>query len=130
MESDILKFFKDKEGIVSIDLFGSYAEQRAGPESDIDIAILCEWGKIPTPLELIEWRSELESLLHKNIDLVCLNDVSPILGMQIAKNRKNLLMNKSRPYDDYQMRLFSDYAELKELRRPMEENILKRKFFS
>ncbi len=33
--------------------------------------------------------------------------------------RKNLIMNNSREYAIYQMTLFSDYAELKELRAPM-----------
>jgi len=61
------------------------------------------------------------------VDLVCLNGASPILGMQVDKNRKNLLTKNPRQYTDYQMELFAQYAELKELRLPMEMAILQRK---
>lgn len=127
IENIIRKFFEDKTGIVSVDLFGSYAQQRETEASDVDIAFLCEYGKVPSVFELMEWREEIETLIHKKIDLICLNEASPILGMQVAKNRKNLLMKKPRQYVNYQIKLFSEYAELKELRIPMERNILKRK---
>lgn len=127
IESEICRFFEGKNNVISVDLFGSYAQQRETVTSDVDIAILCDNKKIPSAFELIEWRDEIESLVHKEVDLVCLNDVSPILGMQVAKNRKNLLIKKPREYANYQMKLFSEYAELKELRAPMEKNILKRK---
>lgn len=128
IEETIRNFFKDKNQVISVDLFGSYAEGRQTKFSDIDVAILCEYGKIPSPFEIMEWRDDLETLVHKEVDLICLNDASPILGMQVAKHRKNLLINNSRKYADYQMVLFTDYAELKEMRAPMEMNILKRKF--
>lgn len=128
IENTIRKFFEDKPNIVSVDLFGSYAQQRENEASDVDIAILCDNEKIFSALELIEWREELENFIHKKVDIVCLNHASPILGMQVAKHRKNLLMNKPHKYAKYQMVLFSQYAELKELRIPMEMNILKRKF--
>ncbi len=127
IERIIHKFFEDKCNLISVDLFGSYAQQRATERSDVDIAILCDPEKVPSVFELIEWQEELESLLHKKVDLVCLNQASPILGMQVAKNCKNLLMKQPRQYANYQMRLFSEYAELKALRLPMERDILKRK---
>ena len=127
IENKIRKFFEDKPNVVSVDLFGSYAQQKENEKSDVDIAILCEYNNIPTPLELIDWREDLESIIHKKVDLVCLNDVSPILGMQVDQYRKNLLMRNNRLYVNYQMKLFTMYAELKELRQPMEKNILERK---
>lgn len=91
IESTIHQFFEPKNNIISVDLFGSYAQQRETEHSDVDIAILCDPENVPSPLELIEWREELETLIHKKVDLVCLNHASPILGMQVTKNRKNLL---------------------------------------
>lgn len=127
IEDTIYTFFEDKANVLSVDLFGSYAQGREREGSDVDIAILCAYEKIPSFFELIEWREEIEALIHKEVDLVCLNDASPILGMQVHKNRKNLLIKNPRQYANYQMKLFSQYAELKELRAPMEANILKRK---
>ena len=127
IENKIRKFFEDKPNVVSVDLFGSYAQQRETASSDVDIAILCDYNNIPTAFELIDWREDLEAIIHKKVDLVCLNDVSPILGMQVDQYSKNLLMRNNRLYDNYQMKLFTMYAELKELRLPMEKNILERK---
>jgi predicted nucleotidyltransferase len=130
IESIVCTFFDGKPNVYSVDLFGSYAQQRATEKSDVDIAFLCDYAQLPTFFDLIDWREELETLLHKKVDLVCLNEASPILGMQVAKNRKNILLKNPRQYANYQMKLFSSYAELKELRAPMEANILKRKYFS
>lgn len=127
IEDAIRQFFEKKPQVVAVDLFGSYAQKRESEKSDVDIAILCEYDQIPTAFDLIDWREEVESLIHKKVDLICLNDASPILGMQVAKHRKSLLMKKPRLHTNYLMTLFSEYAELKELRKPMEENILKRK---
>ena len=127
LENIISEFFGSNPFIVSVDLFGSYAEGRATDKSDVDIAVLFEYGHIPSPLDMIGKKEDLEDLIKKEVDLIVLNDSSPILGMQVAKNCKNILMKKPKIYADYQMRLFTDYAELKELRLPMEKGMLKRK---
>ena len=129
IEQIILQYFKAVPSIISVTLFGSYARNTQTPESDIDIAILCDSAHIPDGFQLIEWREALSSLLFKDIDLVCLNTASPIIGMQIHQNGKTLLINDQRQYTNWQIRLFVDYAELKELRAPMEKNILKRKYY-
>jgi predicted nucleotidyltransferase len=110
-------------------LFGSYARQTETPQSDVDIAILCEGAHIPDGFQLIAWREALSTLLQKDVDLVCLNSASPIIGMQVYKNGKALLITNPREYARYQTRLFVEYIELKELRAPMEKNILKRKYY-
>jgi len=129
MKEKIGEFFKQIPHIVSIDLFGSYAEGTATEQSDIDLAILFEGGQAPNPLTLIEWREDLSTVLGKETDLVCLNDSSPILGMQVYQHRKALLVNDSSKRDQYYMRLLKEYVELKERRAPMEQNLLKRKFY-
>ena len=129
IEQTILGYFSSLPHIVSISLFGSYAGNTANRESDVDIAILCEKAHVPPLLTLIEWRESLSTALEKDVDLVCLNTASPIIGMQVFKYGKTLKINNSREYINYQIFLFSDYAELKELRAPMEKTILKRKYY-
>lgn len=129
IEKIIVDYFQNKPGIISVILFGSYARNAATRESDVDIAVLFERSQIPKPLTLIDWREEISTLIHKDVDLVCLNAASPIIGMQVYKNGKKLIERDARQYAIYQIMLFSDYAELKELRTPMERDILKRKYY-
>ena len=125
----ILHYFDDKPHIVSITLFGSYAKNTAVDTSDVDIAILCEKSHIPNSLTLMTWKEDISTLVHKDVDLICLNTSSPMIGMQVYKNGKDLVIKNAREHANYQMLLFSEYAELKELRAPMEKNILKRKYY-
>ncbi len=129
IEKTTVDFFSKKNHIISVDLFGSYAQNQQIETSDVDIGVLFEGAHIPSIFEQIEWREKLSEILKKDVDLICLNDASPIIGMQVYKNGKNLLLNDRQAYFNYQMRLFTDYAELKELRLPMEKTILKRKMY-
>jgi predicted nucleotidyltransferase len=127
IEKKILHFFEKTPHVVSVSLFGSYARGVANSESDVDVAVLFENAHVPEVLTLIEQREDLGALLQKEVDLICLNTASPIIGMQVYNNGKNLLVKDTRSYAQYQMFLFTSYAELKELRAPMEKGILKRK---
>lgn len=123
----IKSFFESIPEILSADLFGSFAEGRENDKSDVDIAVLCR--PIPSALTLISWREELSVLLNKEVDLICLNTASPIIAMQVLKNGKNILVKNEREYVNYQIKTYVNYAELKELRAPMEQEILKRKYY-
>ena len=125
----IKDFFQHKDQIISVHLFGSYAKGSSRKDSDVDVAILCDAKNMPSKLDVLQWRQDLADLLHKDVDLVCLNDASPILGMQVAQGKIDILVKNVNIYAYYIMYLFSDYAELKELRAPMEKDILKRKYY-
>lgn len=125
----VSEFFKDKNGIDSIILFGSYAKGTQTNQSDIDLAILFDPTQIPSKLDIIFWKQELSDLLKKEIDIICLNDASPILGMQVEQNNIPLLTINPLAYEKYKIILYSDYAELKELRAQAEKQILERKYY-
>ncbi len=129
IEKTILDYFKRDSQIISVTLFGSFARKAETPQSDVDVGILWKRDHVPDVDQLIARREDLSALLNKDVDLVCLNTASPIIGMQVYKNGKVLTVNDPREYAHYQMRLFVDYVELKELRAPMEKNILKRKYY-
>jgi uncharacterized protein len=122
-------FFINKDQVISVDLFGSFAKGTNTTDSDVDIAIFCDFQKLPSKLDILSWRQDLSELLHKDVDLICLNDASPILGMQVAQDKVNILHKKPDAYGLYIMNLYSEYAELKMLRAPMEKEILKRKYY-
>ncbi len=129
LQNLVKEFFQKKDQVISVQIFGSFAKGSNTVDSDVDLAILCDVKKMPSKMDLLSWRQELSELLRKEVDLICLNEASPILGMQVAQDRINILLKDEKAYSAYVMNLYSDYAELKMLRAPMEQGILKRKYY-
>ena len=129
LASTVKHILGQSKGVVAIILFGSQARGQAKSGSDIDIAVLFEHNAIPDALEMIAVRQELSEQLHKEVDLVCLNTADPILKMQVYQYGKILFKDDEKAYHYYLIKLFNEYMELKELRKPMEEQILKRTFY-
>lgn len=76
-------------GLVSVYLFGSYAEARAHSESDVDLGVLLHRDLYPGPRERFEERVRLTAwfigVLGINaVDVVILNDAPPELGRRIV----------------------------------------------
>lgn len=57
-----------RHGARSLRLFGSFARDEAGPESDVDL--LVDFENPPTFAQYMELRFLLEDLLGANVDLV------------------------------------------------------------
>lgn len=83
------------DGLVSAYLFGSVASGRAHRESDLDLAVLLDRAKYPTPADRFELRLRLLGRLQKisgrNIDLVVLNDTPPHLARHIMTTGRRLV---------------------------------------
>lgn len=76
-----------QHGVVLAYLFGSHAEGRATPRSDVDIAVLLPPS---TPRErFFEVRLSLTNALmdvfHKEVDVAVLNEISPLLARDVAE---------------------------------------------
>lgn len=108
-------------------LFGSEATQTAGRESDIDLALLYDFGKEPQGIDLLQFKEDLSELMQRTVDIVVLNTASRIISMQAVKNGTPLYIHNTKAYSNFEVRLITDYADLKRLREPFEKNILKRK---
>lgn len=127
IKNQISDFFKEQKGISAVVLFGSFATNKVTSRSDVDIAVLFDYSMIPNPWDLLDIRETLSGILSKDVDLVCLNNANPIIGMQVYKTGKIIWKNGKSDLDRYFMTLISQYIEIKEIRKPMEDAILKRK---
>ena len=103
-------------------LFGSTASEHHSKESDIDIAILFQIE--PDFYYLDDIKDSLSKLIKKQIDIVILNNASPIIKMQILKNGIPLIRRGS-SYEEFFTRTVVEYADLKIVRKEIEDNILK-----
>lgn len=110
-------------------LFGSEAKGIANQESDIDIALLYNPGRKPSAWDLMQFQQTLTDLMKQQVDIVVLNEASPIIAMQALKNGIPLFIRDKKQYTQYEVTLITDYADLKKLREPFEKTILKRKLY-
>lgn len=117
-------YLDERFGLDTLWLHGSEAKGTARPDSDVDLAAL--FRRPPEALELFDAQMDLEEILHRDVDLVDLDRVSPALGMQVLKHGRLLVdRNPNRRYAAFS-RILSLYEDLKILRREVEQALLER----
>lgn len=109
-------------------MFGSAAAGRQTPASDLDIALL--FREAPGRERRIEHiRAELEEATGKEVDLVLLDDASPIIRMQVLK-KGILLIRRESAYEEFFTRTVNEYDDLKYQRREIEKNLEKGRIYA
>jgi len=78
--NDILRLAA-QHGAHNVRLFGSVARGEASPTSDIDLLVKMDRGR--SLLDLIELSQELESFLHRKVDILTDEGLSPYLAQRI-----------------------------------------------
>ncbi len=74
-----LEHFCHDHGILRLSLFGSALRGIAGPDSDVDLLVEFEPGRVPGLLALAEMEAELsEALGGRRVDLRTPNDLSEL----------------------------------------------------
>ena len=132
---DIVKARKSPEqlfsdhGVVLAYLFGSEAEDRAGPLSDVDIAVLLgpdvtreKWSDVQLNL-----MNELMDMFDRNdVDLVILNRATPVIAQQVAQHGQVLFEAEPGVRVDFQVATLRRYVDTKPLRRIQDRTLYER----
>ncbi len=80
---DYKQNFSEKYGILEIGIFGSTARDEDREDSDVDI---CIKTKTPDPFALVHIKEEIESRVHKHVDIVRIREkMNPFLKERIEK---------------------------------------------
>ena len=112
------------DNLVAVYLYGSFAKGCAGPESDIDLAILT---RKPVSQRLLwDVAQELVRLSGRDVDLVDLGRVPTVLQMQVILEGKRLLCRDRFACELFETHVFSDYVDLNERRGPILADIRQR----
>ncbi len=119
----IRDYYADQEGITAVYLFGSTTQDRLTPFSDVDVAVLYQWDKLPGIRQKLADQGALSEQLGREVDLVTLNAASPILGRQVLKYGKLLLNRNPRAVNEFFVQTFNAYFDLKYSRREIEANL-------
>ena len=121
-------FFNMKRDILLAFLFGSFASKRIRRSSDVDIGIL--FKTVPDMDAINDVAEELSLILRREIDLVILNQASPVLKMQILKNGILLYASKRKRFYQFFTDTVNQYDDLNQIRKICEENILKGRIYA
>ncbi len=120
----IRTFLDERFGLDTLWVYGSEAKGTARPDSDVDLAAL--FRRRPDALELFDAQGDLEEVLHREVDLVDLDQVSPILGMQVLKHGHLLVdRNPDRRYAAFG-RILNLAEDVRILRRESERALVER----
>lgn len=74
-ELQLIHHYLQDKPVVRAYVFGSYARDEAGPQSDLDLLVELDYSR-PIGLQFIGMKLDLEEQLHKAVDLVSANAVS------------------------------------------------------
>ena len=77
-------------GVARLALFGSVARDEARPESDVDLLVQFSPGQ-KSYRRFIALSELLESLLHRRVELVTTEALSPFLGPRILAEAQDVL---------------------------------------
>lgn len=121
----IKQFAAGNPAIVAVYIFGSFGTTFVHSESDVDVAILFHQSRIPDSLALMDMKFRLEQLTGAPVDVVCLNNASPIVSMQVLKKGKKILDKDGFLTNEFFVRTVNSYADLKIVRRPIEDRIFR-----
>jgi len=117
----IKNYFKDKDS-EAIYLFGSAVRGELREESDIDIAIVGSYDF----MEILSLKSDLESLLKKDVDLVSFNELDTSFQGEIVSTGMAIYSKDDLFLEELEMKVLSMYLTLEEDREVVFKEILAR----
>jgi uncharacterized protein len=92
VDEGVKNFASTHDSIAAVYLFGSIARGAMRESSDVDLAVMT-FSPI-SPMQRINWETELSNILNKDVDLVIFSQVGCLLQHQILKYGK-LIYEKS-----------------------------------
>lgn len=120
-------YFSNKDGVVAVYLFGSYAQGKQRDDSDIDIGILFENADTHVYKEKrMLYMAELARLLRKDIHPVILNLAGEELHKQIFTKGKKILVRDEKKFSSYRMNMMSQIADFSYYKNRMHQGFIKK----
>lgn len=122
--ASVITFLADTlPSLQAVYLFGSQASGKAGPGSDVDLALL-----LPTALPAEQrWQlgEALADTLHADVDLIDLRYASTVLQHQVVTEGQRL-WHRGLESDEFELTVMSEYWDLAIQRRQLITDIKQR----
>lgn len=116
----------DREGVVAASLIGSQARGRAGPLSDVDIAV---WhasdldADARLRLRLGLFRAASKALNTDEVDIVLLNGATPLMRHRAIRDGRRLLQRDQKARVRLETRALLDYLDTAPLRAELQRGL-------
>jgi predicted nucleotidyltransferase len=118
----IIDYLKSKmPNLEAVIVFGSYANNSADKDSDIDIAFLSK-DKISN-IQRWQLQEELASKLNKNVDLVNLDIANDVFKFQVASQGVVIFAARMLDIEFYLDNIYTAYLQLNDDRKAILEDI-------
>jgi uncharacterized protein len=125
----IKEYFKDKDEVVAVYLFGSHARGKETPSSDLDIGALLDEDRrkdLSFENKRYDYMAGLSRVTRKDAHPVILNSAGEILMKQIFLKGKCLLVRNPAKLARYKMVMFSRISDFGYYHRKMKEGFAKK----
>ncbi len=129
VEKKLTHYLAEQSDIDVAYLFGSQVSGSARHESDIDIALLFNAGQIPKTERKLEVEDNLTSLLKAKLDIVILNNSSPVIRMQVLKKGRKVFDRDHKAFINFFVRTIKEYDDLKRVRSINENKVLRGRIY-
>jgi len=108
LKQKISSYFRTKQGVVAVYLFGSHAAEKERPFSDVDIGLLFDDADTKNVSEKVEhYLIELSRIIRKDIHPVVMNSAGELLLKQIFLKGDCILVNDKKKLSWFKMIMFS-----------------------
>lgn len=108
----LIKYIKEKENIIAIYLFGSFADGSYNEKSDIDLAVLYE-KKYDFTLHVSDMIDIEKIFENTKVDYIDLEEVNLFFRFSILKNGKIIYVKNEEKLYDYIHRTQISYIDMK-----------------
>ncbi len=110
-------YFRDQHDVLLAFLFGSQARGDAGPHSDVDLAVWLAPEAARDPAARTGMLTELMRVCGRpDIDLVVLNQASPLLQHRVLRDGHVLFARGTRVLAEFTIRAMQEYVDTELLR--------------
>lgn len=119
IEDHLRAFFRDSaRGAVAAYLFGSVARDEAGPDSDVDVAVLFA-AEPPATLDAPQFalEAQLERVLGRSVQVIALNRASPDLVHRVLRDGRLVLEQDASARIRFEVRSRNEYFDMAPIRR-------------
>lgn len=105
--------FCNRHELALVVLFGSQAKGLATPHSDVDLAVLTTRVEADVDYQEAVWEDFLRLLQRGDVDVIWLNQVSPLLGYQVATTGQVLFEACPGLFRDFVLRALKKHWDAK-----------------
>ena len=113
-EDGLVAFLDEQPDVVAVYLFGSHAEGRAHPDSDVDLAVQL---RASDDAEVFDRRlrlmDEFDAFVEGDVDVVVVNTAPPLLQHQVLKRGRLIYERDRAARVEFAVRAMQRYADLK-----------------